>query len=167
MTILAVHVGPALAVYGIRWWYSDLQENFPDTFHFDVDRLQSASEYTIYILFLPMLSYVLVWAIPYFIFMFILADTYIHEKGYRTIYGHTFSLALYYPLYTYFFNLPVSFHFLLISSLSPLPPFLYSLLFFLSVFSLSVPTLLFYCKNLYMICIIVLSLLLLHSLYHR
>ena len=84
MTILAVHMGPALALYGMRWWPEALEKNFPDTFHFDVSKTQN----NLYdLLILPVVAYWLLWAIPYFVFIFIIADKHIRQKGHKTIYG--------------------------------------------------------------------------------
>ena len=87
MTILAVHMGPALALYGMKWWHQSLEQAYPETFHFDPTKHLEYFEILLYHILIPFLCYLFIWAIPYFFFIFVIADKYIKEKHLKTVYG--------------------------------------------------------------------------------
>jgi hypothetical protein len=82
LTILAVHIGPACAMYGMRWYSAELEYDFPDTFHIDVQE-SSWTE----LFFIPCIYYVALWSVPYGLFMFWYRKDRIKERGYQTMYS--------------------------------------------------------------------------------
>jgi hypothetical protein len=85
LTILAVHFGPAAAIYGMRWYPAELEADFPDTFHFDVKYENSHLFKDLFIR--PVMYYMLLWSIPYALMMFYFRAERIKEKGYHTMYS--------------------------------------------------------------------------------
>ena len=102
--ILATHLSPNLAIYGMRWWAKELENQYPNTFHIECETSISSvlssfrsvkifdagqnCEATFYSLFwVPLLSYVVLWTIPYALFFFILGRKLIEEGGYHTMYS--------------------------------------------------------------------------------
>ena len=108
--ILAVHLSPNLAVYGIRWFAQDAENFFPNVFHIGCHA--SASTFThitsIKSLFMegalwgegtdchasftdlylyPILLYVILWTIPYTLFFFIFGRKMLEDGGYHTVYS--------------------------------------------------------------------------------
>jgi hypothetical protein len=73
MTILAVHLGPSLAVYGMRWWHDELEKSFPNTFHLGIGKEMTQQEYFNGLFLTPVFFYWTLWNIPYFILVFFLA----------------------------------------------------------------------------------------------
>lgn len=90
IAILAVHIGPPLAIWGMRWWFKELELQWPDTFHLGVEStaLQSTSEYVTSLWGYPSLLYVLMWTLPYFAIIFVLKQQRIKSKGYVTMYSY-------------------------------------------------------------------------------
>ena len=106
--ILATHLSPNLAIYGMRWWADDLNKQFPNTFHMACETnlksmimnqdgsMQSSlffdagknCEATFYSLFtVPVCSYFLLWTIPYASFFFIFGRKQLEDGGYHTMYS--------------------------------------------------------------------------------
>ena len=102
--ILATHLSPNLAIYGMRWWAKELENQYPNTFHIECETSISSvlssfrsvkiydagqnCEATFYSLFwVPLLSYLVLWTIPYALFFFILGRKLIEEGGYHTMYS--------------------------------------------------------------------------------
>lgn len=88
MTILAVHLGPPLVCSSIRWYSDQLEESWPNTFHFDVNREMSNTETLFTLWVLPTIFYIFLWTIPYSVLIFILRAEKIKEKGYVTMYSY-------------------------------------------------------------------------------
>ena len=87
MTIIAVHMGPALALYGMKWWHESLERDYPDTFHFYPTKYLETPDILYNHMLIPFLCYLFFWAVPYFFFIFVIADKYIKEKHLKTVYG--------------------------------------------------------------------------------
>lgn len=88
MTILAVHVGPPLTCYGMRWYWSQVQQQWPDTFHVDIDRAETYSDQVTNLFIVPSVLYVLMWTVPYMFVMFGLKAKKIEDNGYATMFLH-------------------------------------------------------------------------------
>lgn len=78
MTILAVHIGPPLVCYGLRFYHAQLEAQWPDVFHLGLDIDESPSwEATLQgLLINPVLGYAVwlgLYALVHFVFM---ADTF-------------------------------------------------------------------------------------------
>jgi hypothetical protein len=84
MTILAVHIGPPLVAYTMRWYNERLETSFPDTFHIDVNRAADSSEMLRTLFLWPSILYITLWSIPY---LFVMYTVYGHmkRKGYETM----------------------------------------------------------------------------------
>jgi len=84
--ILAIHVGPPLLCWGMRFHAAELQKQWPDTFHLgDVDAPLSLKD-SVYELFLvPCAAYLVLWLLPYAFFQFVVFSDSIREKGERTM----------------------------------------------------------------------------------
>jgi Protein of unknown function (DUF2838) len=102
--ILATHLSPNLAIYGMRWWAKELENQYPNTFHIECEtsigsifssfpsvRMFDAGENceaTFFSLFwVPLFAYVVLWTIPYALFFFLLGRKLIEEGGYHTMYS--------------------------------------------------------------------------------
>ena len=106
--ILATHLSPNLAIYGMRWWAYDLNNQFPNTFHIACEtNLKSmimnpdlsmptslffdageSCEATFNSLFtIPLYSYFLLWTIPYALFFLIFESKALEKGGYHTMYS--------------------------------------------------------------------------------
>lgn len=102
--ILATHLSPNLAVYGMRWWAKELHIQFPDTFHigcetsattmissiqrfriFDSGTNCDASFYSL--VSVPLFSYFILWTVPYALFFFIFGRKKLEKGGYHTMYS--------------------------------------------------------------------------------
>lgn len=90
IAVLAVHIGPPLAIWGMRWWYKELELHWPDTFHLGVDETwsQSTTQYVRSLFLLPTLLYFCMWTVPYFSIIFIIKSQKIKMKGYTTMYSY-------------------------------------------------------------------------------
>lgn len=94
VAVLAVHWSPNIALWGMRWWPNLLQETFPDTFHFDCEGKQkglffdkdSCTGTFVQLWVYPLVSYIVLWSIPYFLFFFVFAKKMIERNGYHTMY---------------------------------------------------------------------------------
>lgn len=105
--ILAVHLSPNLAVYGMRWWAGDMMATFGDLFpincstniklthetfrnpvpllwssHTDEECPGSFWELGV----MPALGYLCFWTLPYFAFFFVFAKNYLLKGEYHTMY---------------------------------------------------------------------------------
>ena len=106
--ILATHLSPNLAIYGMRWWAYDLNNHFPNTFHIACEtNLKSMTlnpdlsmptslffdagescEATFNSLFtIPLYSYFLLWTIPYALFFLTFESKALEKGGYHTMYS--------------------------------------------------------------------------------
>jgi hypothetical protein len=83
MTILAVHIGPPLAMFGLRWFYQQHVDFFGrDLFYADLNK----EDYFHTLFVIPAACYFL-WSIPYAFFMFFIKDEeYFAKRNYRTVY---------------------------------------------------------------------------------
>jgi hypothetical protein len=96
VAVLATHWSPNIALWGMRWWPTALEKSFPDTFHIECENLPSQldlffSKDDCHGTFLemwatPIASYLLLWAIPYTIFIFYCGAGMIERGGYITMY---------------------------------------------------------------------------------
>jgi Protein of unknown function (DUF2838) len=101
--ILATHLSPNLAVYGMRWWARELNVQFPNLFHIDCDTSASSLVSTVRsfnffdagnncdasvssLVVVSMCSYIILWTIPYALFFFYLGKKKLEEGGYHTMY---------------------------------------------------------------------------------
>ena len=87
MTILAVHIGPPLACYGMRWYAAELEKAHPDTFHIAINDRDDASELLRTLLVIPTVMYIVLWTIPYSLTIFYLRFKKIQESNYETMYN--------------------------------------------------------------------------------
>lgn len=110
--ILAVHLSPNLALYGMRWWAGDLRATFGDIFpilchtnaHVDVKAFHAPQQLLYPLLYnahtdgecpasfgdlvtTPLLGYLLLWTLPYSLFFFVLGRKYLEAHGYHTMYA--------------------------------------------------------------------------------
>lgn len=83
MTILAVHIGPPLAMFGLRWFYQQHIDFFGrDLFLADINK----EDYFNTLFLVPAACYLL-WSFPYAFFMFFIKDEeYFAKHNYRTVY---------------------------------------------------------------------------------
>jgi hypothetical protein len=93
--ILAVHWSPSMAVWGMRWFPNQLEATFPGMFHIGCDN--QAHEYTLFfqddnctgtfvqLWCYPVLHYILLWSIPYALFVFVFGRRMLEEEGYHTV----------------------------------------------------------------------------------
>lgn len=93
--ILAIHWAPSLAVWGMRWFPEELEAAFPGMFH---TGCTESDEYTLFysidncagsfvdLWCWPVVHYIVLWSIPYAIFVFGIAKGYLEDKGYHTVY---------------------------------------------------------------------------------
>ena len=102
--ILATHLSPNLAMYGMRWWARELNQQYSNTFHIGCDASISSMlsskqplkifdagnqcDATIFnLISVPFFSYVILWTVPYALFFFILGRKKLEEGGYHTMYS--------------------------------------------------------------------------------
>ena len=101
--ILAVHLSPNLAVYGMKWWAGDLMMTFGNIFPincntnirmdtwYDPTNLLSHSDDCPGsfrdLVIVPILSYISLWSIPYFLFFFLFGVEFISRGAYHTMYS--------------------------------------------------------------------------------
>lgn len=100
--ILAVHISPNLAVYGMKWWAADLMTTFGETFPINC-RSNTAMNVWYYpanfitqsddcpgsfhdLVVVPILSYITLWSVPYFLFFFLFGVEFISKGKNRTLY---------------------------------------------------------------------------------
>lgn len=93
LIITAVHLSPNLAVYGMRWWPSALEKDFPDTFHINcTDYFCNASIQQL--LVLPIVLYIVLWTIPYTLFFFVFGRDMLEKGGYHHGWLHNRNIKL-------------------------------------------------------------------------
>lgn len=97
ITILAVHLSPNIAVWGMRWWVRELNETFQDTFHVGCG-LNPPSQFNLFfstqdcpgdlidLYCWPLAHYCVCWNIPYALFFFVFARRMLEDGGYSTMY---------------------------------------------------------------------------------
>lgn len=80
-TILAVHISPNLALYGMKWYFKELDTAFPSLFRIgcQVDTCGSASLFDLIVV--PAICYLLIWSLPYSLYMFVLGKKTIEENN--------------------------------------------------------------------------------------
>lgn len=104
--ILATHLSPNLAIYGMRWWAEELGNQLPNTFHiacetniksifmsrglrsfllFDAGKNCDATFNSLFTV--PVCSYLILWTIPYASFFFIFGRKKLENGGYHTMYS--------------------------------------------------------------------------------
>eukprot|EP01038_Epipyxis_sp_PR26KG_P011439 gene11439-15326_t len=85
ITILAVHISPNLAIYGMKWFHNDLEQSFPSTFNIGCD--DQYCEGTLFdLVAMPILFYIILWTIPYSWYFFVYGKKRIEEEGLHTMY---------------------------------------------------------------------------------
>jgi hypothetical protein len=94
--ILAVHWSPSMALWGMRWFPAQLENAFPNTFHIGCTE---SDEYTLFydsqncpgtfvdLWCWPVVHYIVLWSIPYALFVFVIGKGYLEEGGYHTVYS--------------------------------------------------------------------------------
>ena len=87
MCILAVHIGPPLTLYGMRWYAEDLEKSWPDTFHINCSS-SSCPATTTDLLWTPFGAYLVFWWIPYSLLLFVFLSDYIKKEGHVTMYSY-------------------------------------------------------------------------------
>lgn len=87
MSILAVHIGPPLAVWGMRWYSTELQQAWPDTFHTGC-LAQNCEASAMDLIYLPMLAYFVMWTVPYSLLLFVWHEKRIKEDNYVTMFSY-------------------------------------------------------------------------------
>lgn len=87
MSILAVHIGPPLVVWGMRWYSQELNQAWPDTFHTgcSVDNCVASNWELIAI---PAVAYFVMWTIPYSLLLFVWHEKRIKEDNYVTMFSY-------------------------------------------------------------------------------
>ena len=101
--ILAVHISPNIAIYGMRWWAGNLMTTFGNIFpincrtNIQMDNWFNPSNFIAHsddcpgsfrdLVTLPILSYVTLWSIPYFMFFFLFGVEFISRGAYHTMYS--------------------------------------------------------------------------------
>lgn len=86
ITSFAIHIGPPLVCYGMRWYSRELEAAWPNTFHINVDVQDPNPMFTMVLL--PFVLHVILWSIPYSLVCFVAHKSYIEEKGYMTLYAY-------------------------------------------------------------------------------
>ena len=89
MCILAVHIGPPLVLYGMRWYSIELEKQWPDTFHFACGGPRNECEGTFgAIVGYSTIAYILLWSIPYSLLMFCYLGKEVTKNGWVTMYSY-------------------------------------------------------------------------------
>jgi hypothetical protein len=88
MTILATHIGPPLALYGMRWHWMELEEKFPGTFHANVNAMETHQQQVQNLFLFPAIGYIFLWTVPYMIINFSLRADKIERSGYETMFRY-------------------------------------------------------------------------------
>ena len=89
MTILAVHMGPPLLCYCLRWYGDEHERDWPNTFHTSCTSADNGCEGSVWeLITVPTLAYLILWTLPYFILLFIINDERkFKEQDYVTMYS--------------------------------------------------------------------------------
>ena len=101
--ILATHLSPNLAIYGMKWWAADLEAQFPNAFHIacetSIKTILTTEKFSVFnsgskcdasfssIFTVPLFCYFILWTIPYAYFFFIYGRKKLEEGGYHTMYS--------------------------------------------------------------------------------
>ena len=102
-TIVSVHLSPAVSMWGMRWYPDTLEEYFPGVFNLQCKGKQfdfwnpaftstcgeSSGDLVTQLVIYPIIFYVFVWAVPYYIFMFVFSRKTIQENKYRNMFDDT------------------------------------------------------------------------------
>ena len=112
--ILAVHISPNLAVYGMKWWASDLMSTFGNIFPINcrsnvemntwfypanfITQSDDCPGSFRNLVMVPILSYITLWSIPYFLFFFFFGVEFI-SKGDHPTNTSARLISLSHPLY--------------------------------------------------------------------
>lgn len=96
VAVLATHWSPNIALWGMRWFPEALNTSFPDTFHIGCEGLPPQHSLffskddchgTFVEMWLwPVCAYLILWSIPYSLFMFWCGKGMIQRGGYHTMY---------------------------------------------------------------------------------
>lgn len=87
MAIWLVHIGPPIVVWTLRWFSEPLNLSWPDTFH--TGCTTSSCVGTMFdLIVVPSIGYILLWTIPYIIFIFIIKANSIRKKGKVTMFSY-------------------------------------------------------------------------------
>lgn len=84
MTILAVHIGPPLVCYGLRFYAKELEDAFPDTFHLGIVDSPSWDDSLKELFVNPVVGYA-TWLGIYALFHFLLFASLLREQGMITM----------------------------------------------------------------------------------
>jgi len=89
ISILAVHIGPPLSFYGVRWYMDSLNSTFPNAFNVDIESEQELSVESMFKLtFIPIICYLLIWTIPYYLTIFVFMASDIRVHNYVTMFSY-------------------------------------------------------------------------------
>lgn len=95
--ILAIHFSPNVAMWGMRWWPSQLENIFPNTFQIGCNSSPRA-QFSLFfssedcpatftqLYAWPLFHYFVLWAIPYYIFFFVIGKKILRKGGYYTMF---------------------------------------------------------------------------------
>lgn len=79
-TILAVHISPNLALYGMKWYFNDLNTAFPSLFRIGCGATTCDSATLFDLIVVPAVCYLIFWSLPYSFYMFIYGRKMIEEQ---------------------------------------------------------------------------------------
>lgn len=90
MCILAIHIGPPIVTYTMRWYHNQLEQDWPNTFHIDSSSndMNDFQSNWFELIILPFLSYIVLWSIPYSVLMFVYLGDDIKKEGWVTMYSY-------------------------------------------------------------------------------
>lgn len=96
--ILAIHWSPNVAVWGMRWWSNQLENKFPGMFSIDCPYKETDNRFILFfsknecsgsfveLYVVPLILYLVIWAIPYYLFFFIIGKNALKKYGYFTMF---------------------------------------------------------------------------------
>jgi len=85
--ILAVHIGPPITVWSMRWYGDQLMAAWPDTFHTACTNASCEATST-ELLLQPWLAYLALWSVPYAALLFVFMADKIKKEGLVTMYSY-------------------------------------------------------------------------------
>jgi hypothetical protein len=88
MAILAIHIGPPLVVWSMRWWVKELHADFPDTFHIGCNNYEECGGSLFELVGVSCIAYIALWTIPYSAIVFIFKEKSIKEHEYVTMFSY-------------------------------------------------------------------------------
>jgi len=88
-TILATHISPNLAIYGMKWYFADLNHTFPSMFRIGCDANTCGSATLFDLIVVPAICYLLFWSLPYSFYMFFYGRKMIEEQKLIHMYSFT------------------------------------------------------------------------------